>query len=231
MRKRDNGRAAVADDVREGICYWEFSAEPDADPSDPETWRSCNPALGDTITERVLAHQQRTMSPEGFARAHLCLWTASDERVIPAAVWDSVQRADARPHGILTFGLDVSADRKWASIAVADHDGAVELVEHREGMAGVAARVIELAKREDAEVVIDDRAPAASLVAELEAAEVTVRQYGTADMTKACGRFYDAVADGKVAIRQHSALKAAAEAARRRMVGDAVALGPTRFLG
>ena len=49
-RKVDAGRAAVADNLDTGICFFEWSADPDAAVDDPATWYGCMPALGITIT-------------------------------------------------------------------------------------------------------------------------------------------------------------------------------------
>jgi phage terminase large subunit-like protein len=83
-RKIDLGRACVANGENENVAYFEWSADPDADPGDPETWKSCIPSYGITIDERSLRHSQKTMPPAQFARAFLNLWSASDERVLPA---------------------------------------------------------------------------------------------------------------------------------------------------
>jgi hypothetical protein len=218
-RKVTDGRASVANGENTGIAYFEWSADEDADPLDPATWHSCMPALGYTITEEVIRHAS-TM-PEGeFRRAYLNQWTVSKERVIPAALWNAACSDDVCPEGRLVVALDVNPERSAASICVADDSARVELVDQAAGVGWVVASVVEIAKQFDADVVLDSYGPAGSLAAEIEAEGITVHAYAAREMTAACGRFYDAVADGKVKIRRHVALDAAAAAARKRTVGD-----------
>jgi hypothetical protein len=219
-RKIDLGRSAIANGENEGVAYFEWSADPDADPADPKTWASCIPSLGVTIDERSLRHSQKTMPPAQFARAFLNQWTASDERVIPAGLWNAACDENVAPEGKLAIGLDVNPERTSASIAIADADGRVELVDQAPGVGWVVERVVELAKEWDVDVSLDSYGPAGSLAAEIEGHGVKVTAYTTRQMTSACGKFYDAVADGKIKIRRHPALDLASAAARKRQIGD-----------
>ena len=221
-RKVDAGRAAVANGETTGTCYFEYSADEDADPDDPATWRSCMPALapGGTITEASTRHMKSTMTESSWRRHGLNLWTASDDRVLPTSLWNAACDEDVAPEGKFAVALDLNVDRSAASIAIADDSGRVELVDQAAGVGWVVARVVELAKTWDADVVLDSYGPAGSLAPEIEAEGVTVHAVTSREMTAACGRFYDAVADGKVRIRRHEALDLAAAAARKRQIGD-----------
>lgn len=219
-RKFDTGRASVANGVSEVTAFFEWSAPQDAAIDDPETWKACMPAFGRTISERTIRHALGSMAEGEFRRAFLNQWTSSDERVIPAALWNAACTDDVCPDGRLVVALDVNPERSAASICVADDSGRVELVDQAAGVGWVVASVVEIAKQFDADVVLDSYGPAGSLAAEIEAEGITVHAYAAKDMTAACGRFYDAVADGKVKIRRHVALDAAAAAARKRTVGD-----------
>ncbi|MCU1494797.1 MAG: terminase [Acidimicrobiaceae bacterium] len=221
-RKVDAGRTAVANDEREGIAYFEWSAEEGADPDDPATWYSCMPALGLTITEAAVRHMRSTMTGLGeFERAGLNLWTVSEERVIPLAVWNAVCAGDVAPSGKLAIAVDVNPERTASAIATADSEGRVELVAFEPGVGRVVDRVVSLAKKLDCPVALDSKGPAGSLAADIEAKGVTVHGYTTQEMTYACASIYDAIADGKVAIRSHPDLDLAAAAARKRQLGDA----------
>jgi hypothetical protein len=226
-RKVDAGRDAAANGVTEGIAYFEWSAEADADPYDPATWYGCMPALGRTISEPVIRHASGM--PEGeFRRAYLNQWTVSDERVIPAAQWTAVRAPDTKPYGTLAMGIDVNPERTHASIVVADREGKIELVEHtgqgdppREGIAWVVTRAIELAQRWNMSVALDTRGPAGLFAADLVAAYIVVVPYSGQEMTYACAAVFDAIMDSRVAIRPDPALDAAAAAVTRRQVADA----------
>jgi len=225
-RMVDTGRAAVANRENTGIAYWEWSAVEDLDPADPKTWWSCIPALGHTITEATIAHAFKTSSLESFKRSYLNQWVSSDSgRVLPAALWNSVCSENVAPDGKFVLALDIPPDRSSASVCIADDSGRVELVHQAAGLGWVVEKVTELAKTWDADVVLDGFGPAASLIGELEAANVTVRSYTTREMTSASAKLFDAVADKKIRIRRHEALDLAAGAARRRTVGDAWLFG------
>ena len=219
-RKIEAGRQAIADGAERGIAYFEWSADPDADIDDPETWWSCMPALGHTITESTVAHARQTMSEGDFRRAMLNQRTISDERVIPVEVWDAACGAEVKPEGDLRFGLDVNPERSGASICVGDTELRGELVEFRAGVGWVVDRVVELCARWNAEVAVDMSGPAGSLVDELEGRGVRVVRYQTRDMAYACGLLFDKLADRQVRVRSSEVLDSAVAGVKRRSVGD-----------
>lgn len=220
--KVDTGRASAAEGLTSGVAYFEWSADDDDDPADESVWWRSMPALGHTISIEVVRHAFRTMALGEFQRAFLNQWTASDERVIPLAVWEAVQRGSgqAAPSGDVTFAVDVNPERSAAAIAVAGA-GVCEVVAFRPGTAWVLDHLVNSAGRWGGTVVVDVSGPAGSLVADLERAGVKVHPVKAGDMAKACGEFYDAVADGKVEILRHGGLNDAVAGAVKRAVGDA----------
>ena len=224
-RQVELGRAAVASRAKEGVAYFEWSADEDADIDDPETWYSCMPALGHEINERKVAQIRATSSEGLFRRMMLNQWTASDEAVIPPALWNLVCVEDLElDRSAVTFALDVNPDRSSASIAVADTEGRCELVETGLSPAAGSKRVAELALKWASEgsprVVIDAKGPAALFAPDIEHEGVRVIEYQTGDMAKACARIYDAIAERTVRIRRHPALDAARAAASKRVTLD-----------
>jgi len=219
-RKVETGRSAVVEGLASGIAYFEWSAEADADIDSPETWRSCMPALGHTITLGTVEHARRTMSEGDFRRSMLNQKTISDERVIPVQVWGEVCGEDVAPEGRLVFALDVNPERSAAAVAVADGEGRGELVEFRSGVGWVVDRVVELSSKWGASVRLDAYSPAGSLADELVSRGVRVERYATREVSYACGSFFDRLMDQKVRIRRHAALDEAAAGARRRSTGD-----------
>ena len=106
--------------MTEGSCYFEWSAEGDADPGDPETWRSCMPALGSTVTEDVVRSDFDSMALSEFSRAYLNRWMTSHvDPVIPLDVWADLRDPDSYALDPVTFAFDVTPDRSRAAIAVA----------------------------------------------------------------------------------------------------------------
>ena len=53
-RKVEVGRVAAKEGRSEDVAFFEWSAEPDADPADPATWASCMPALGLTVPPEAM---------------------------------------------------------------------------------------------------------------------------------------------------------------------------------
>lgn len=222
--KVEAGRQAVLEGRTSGTAYFEWSAPDDAPYDDPATWRACLPALGHTISERVIADALEVMDEDEFRRAYLNQWTGSVERVIPALAWEAVC-ADVSPQGRLAFGVDINPERTWSSIAVMDANGVGELGAYGAGTSWVASRVIDLAKKHRAPVAIDTAGPAGTLVPELENAGVAVVKLSGKELAHACASLYDAIADAKVMVRNapplFEALDQAVAVATKRPLGDA----------
>jgi hypothetical protein len=227
LRKVAHGRAAVDADRRTGSAYFEWSAADDVDVDDPATWATFMPALGHTQAHAAVAHAHDTLPPAEFARAFANRWTVTDDDVIPAPSWASCQDPNASPAGGVYLGLDVPPERSSAVLVAAALDGdrvAVELVEQHDGLAWVLDRLTDL-RQTHADVrgvVLHAAGPAGTFALEIE------RQWGTgahiatdADMTVAAGLFYDAVAEGRLAVYPSPALDAAVAGARQRRRGDA----------
>lgn len=220
-RKVELGRHAVETGADSGIAYFEWAADPGADPDDPDVWWSCMPALGHTIDEDVVRHARRTMSDGDFRRAFLNQWTAVEDQAIPVEAWQAVVGDDVNLNDRLTFAVDCNPERSWSSIVAVDSSGAVEVIEHQPGTGWVAGRAAELASRWRAEFAVDASGPAGSLIPDLERAGVRVTALGSGDLVKACGLFFDRVVAGQVRVRRHNALTAAVGGAKKKSTGDA----------
>jgi hypothetical protein len=219
-RKVEMGRASteVANDA--GIAYFEWSADPDDDPFDPETWAACMPALGHTIREDAIRHAIGSMSLADFRRAYLNTWTISDDRLIPEKVWRSCTSTATTPTGKLAFGVDVALDRSRASIAVADADGHVEIIEAQSGVSWVLNRAHQLARRWNAPIVIDGYSPAGGLIEPLANLGVEVVSYRLPDVVAACNLLYDAILEKAVKVKTDDRLDRAVAAVRKKAVGN-----------
>lgn len=218
------GRAAVEAGERQGIAYFEWSADPDDDPDDPRVWWACMPALGITMTEEAVRHERFVTfgdAVDEFKRAYLNIRTSTDAALFPAATWDLVNGPDVAPKGDVTFGLDVNPERSAASIlAVADGEG--EVIEHRPGTGWLLDRALELDERWGEPLwAVDGRpsSPVASFIPEMRRQGMTVVEVG-GDMSAACGQLFDAVVDQRIRVRRHASLDAAVAGADQRFAGD-----------
>lgn len=230
--KVDAGRERVAAGVMEGVAYFEWSAPPEADPSDPATWWGCMPALGHTVTEDVIRAEFESMKLSEFRRAFLNQWPtdAPDEwMVIGEPAWSKLLDARSQIAGSLAYAVDVTPDRSFGSISVAGRNAAgklhVEVIAHQPGTGWIPDMIKKLNRTwKPCAVVIDAAGPAGSVIAELEAAGVevtkpTVREYG-----QACGQFIDAAvpAEGDPTLVHigQAELNAALAGARKRQIKD-----------
>lgn len=211
-QKIKQGRAAAVEDTGRDVAYIEFSAPPRWDPFDDEVYYSFHPALcpdppcrcGDgqwrhTITIDALHAERTALDPAEFARAYGNVPNIPDDaREIPAAAWAQVLDPVAAPTGDeLRFGLDIPEDRSAGAITVCG-DAVIELLEYRPGVGWILDRAKELADRWDGVFVLDDGGPGRYFADDLRDAGVRVERFGGPDVAAACGRMYDAIADGLV---------------------------------
>jgi len=223
----ERGRLAVAEGVRQGIAYFEWSADPSADPDDPATWWSCMPALGITITEAVVAHARASLSLPEFRRAFLNIADSMrNDPVISADDWRACLDSKSKVRQPVALAFDVSPDRGTASIAVAGEakNGGVhvEVAENRSGYQWTVPRIIEIVKKWSPSLVVCDAAgPAGALLASLEAAGVEVRPVTAREHTQACGAFYDDVKNKTLRHIGQAELDVAVDGADRRSVAEA----------
>lgn len=196
--------------VFKGSCYFEWSAPDDAEPGDPETWRSCMPALGLTQPLDAVQHEFNTTDLADFRRSSLNQWQDDFPDlwlVIREAEWLSQVDPRSKPVGRLVFAIDTTPERTFTSISVCGRrtDGRyhVETIANRPGTSWAVDAMKKLAKQWDGrawrvQVVIDSASAAASMITELEDAGIEVIKTSAQQYVQACGRFYDYVVGGKV---------------------------------
>ncbi len=217
------GRQAVENDLDSGICFFEWSADPLAPIDDPETWRSCNPAIGNTISETVVRDALATMAEDEFRRAFLNQWVGSTARMIPEAAWDACVSSTAQLAGDLTLAVDTNPDRTFASICLADKFGTVELSAYGAGTSWVAPKLIELAKQHRATVVLD-KVTSAGYLPDLERANVRVHAISVSELTTSAAKFFVSIGDQVLRVRANELideLDRSVAIAEKRPIGDA----------
>ena len=188
------------------VALYEWSPPRGADYADVDEWYRCNPSAGYLIREEFLHDQYRAFSAAGaeakFATEHLGEWPPDgDERwlVIAEDDWSAAYDPTSKIEGARAFAIDVTPDRGMGVIGVAGRrrDGLrhVELVDHKPGTGWIVERARQLQERwRPAAWIVDATGPAGSLIAELEAARLTVSKLSTQEAMAAYGQFYDGVA-------------------------------------
>jgi hypothetical protein len=233
------GRALVESGQESRTCYIEYSADPGADPDDPDTYL-CHPAIGYTIGLEDIIDERTNMEADEFERAYLGWWPKAKvpDPVIPLASW-STNLADADDpaglwHGTPIWTVDVSPDRENASIGLAAESadpGArcfLEVIERQEGTSHVIDRLIQLRREHGGDQVALDAAGAAgSLIADLEAVEDSdggpfeVIEMSGRERAAAVGAFYDDSLIGRLRFLDDPLLTDAMKAAAKLKSGDA----------
>jgi hypothetical protein len=182
---------------------------------DRELWWQGNCALwSGRIDEENILDLRRSMPWEEFAREVLVWWDdpASEHSILDLDQWHTL-RADAPADDPVAFGVDMTWDREWASIGWAT-PGYVDLHAHRKGSGWVVEECVKLQKKFDAPVWVHPKGPAGPLIEPLREAGVRVEEIPTEDYSRACGGFFDAVAQGQVGHSDHPALDAAVAGAQ-----------------
>lgn len=211
----------------DGMAWLEWSADPDADPSLPETWAQANHTLGYRMSADHVAHEHATMSAAAFHVERLGIVNDPlTDTAIDLQVWDSMTDSTSTPGQKVTFGLDVAPGETSASIVVASRrpDGKihVETIENHPGIAWVENRVAEvMAKRRGSILLIDASSPAAQFERMLATARsIKVQLVDRPTASRSCAAFRTAVNDGKLRHIGQSSLASGLMVARQRVSGD-----------
>ena len=195
-----------ADGSAEGsaLGLFEWSAPPDAEPTDVKAWAQANPSLGYTIELSTLKAAQADDPADVFKTECLCQWvTSTVAPPFPVGSWDAGKDENSviAEESPLYFGIDVAADRLHTSIAVCGKraDGAwhAELAEYRAG-SGWLIKWLQTAAPNypgGLKVALQSKgAPIASMMDVIAAIDgVEVIECCGKDVAGWCGRMYDAV--------------------------------------
>jgi hypothetical protein len=223
------GRQNTELGLRDGLAYFEWSADPDCDPEDRDVWRGCMPALGHTITEAAIAAEFEAMELHDFSRAYLNLWVpkfSADEQALDMAAWKAAQDEKSEALDPVTVGIDIPYDRSTAFISIAGPrtDGRVhvELIPtDKRGTDWVAGFVAEFCEKwKPRGVFLDAVGPAGSLIEDLKRVGVDPTCITSREMAQACAGFHDLIRDDGLRHVGQTDLTAAVGSAKKRSQGD-----------
>lgn len=207
-------------------CWMEWSMEPGSDPLDEQVWLSTMPTLGmpNGIDLDFMRLEAETIRLDQFMREYLCHRVPkSKEQLIATDIWMEQYRTDIMIPADVVLGLDITPDRQRASLVACGSVGdyrPIEVVDSRESLDWVLERCVEVSDRWSASIVIDSGGPAASLIAPLEARNVTVIPIAVREVTIAAAMFYDAVMSKRVVHMNDYRLNDAVIGASKRAVGE-----------
>lgn len=211
---KDNGEAFAnrrhnaISGLETDTLYIEYSADRTANLDDRDQWKKANPSYPHRTPETSILRLRRQLSDDSFRREALGIWdeTAALKHVISGSLWER-SSVPARPEGegITVFALDMTADRKYMSIAACKKyvDGTAH-VEHVDTVDveanGVSSVVGWLAKRWDtcSGIVLDGANLAISITPDLTANHMKPIVLSTRDVAQACAKFVDMLNTGKL---------------------------------
>lgn len=210
------------------LAWFEWAPHSDKfDHLDELIWRQAIPSMGQKngVTIEAVREAANTNSPEIFTREWLNVWAAKEAtQVIQTEQWDGLMRSDVIISDRVTLGVDMTRERDRAAIAACGYTSGlnpVEIVDLRDGVAWLQPRLVEVAKKWNATVVIDTGSPAASLIGHLELAGIKVLAIGLQEYARACGNFYDSVQAATVCHLGDDNLREAIIGSAKRPLGDA----------
>jgi len=109
------------EDVDDSLGLFEWSSTPDCDIHDKTEWARANPSLGyGFLTERALQSAVNTDPEKVFRTECLCQWVETLlPQPFPDGAWDAGTDPASfiAPESEIYYGIDMSADRRWVSIA------------------------------------------------------------------------------------------------------------------
>jgi hypothetical protein len=218
-------RQEALDGDSEGTLYIELSADRHGDVMDREQWRKANPSFPSRTPERAMLKMRKVLSEDSFLREALGVWDemSRHQPVVKKAAWQELVDVGpmdgSRPDAL---GVDMSHER-LISIGACWVEG--ESAHLEEVWADADANeamnwIVERAGRR-IPVLIDGMSPAASMIADLKARGVSVKQTTAGDMAKACGMFEDRAKAELVTHADQERVNAALEGGRKRLIRDA----------
>lgn len=228
-------RAQALGDKPRRIAYFEWSPDVEPDESalvldDRKAWAAANPGLGIRITDETIEDERSSLDARTFSVERLSIgrWPNLDElddELITDTMLAATCDEDSFAYDPVCIAFDVKPDRSWSAISAAGFrdDGRrhIETIEHRPGTQWVISRLIELRDtHRPIAIKCDERGPAASLLKRAENEGLEIETVNTAELTQACGDFFDGFAQAQIRHLGTSELVTAAKGAAKRSVGD-----------
>lgn len=144
--------------------------------------------------------------------------------------WDACRGEARNLDGLApSVALAVSVDRAFASVgaaAITDDDVLiVRPLRHGSGLSWVVAECVQVCTELDADLVVDERGPAAALIPQLEEAGLTLHRLDTNDVCDSAALIFDRVNLGTLEHAGDPELDAAVDVVTWRSVGDRRAFG------
>jgi len=185
------------------LGLFEWSAEDGAATDDIEALAQANPAMGyGYLTERALLSNRKTFPENKFRSECMCQQVETILKApFPDGAWAAGLDTSSyiAPESELFYGLDLSSDRRWASIGVCglrpDGNYHIEVVARRVGTAWVEDWIRSRAYKSSMNIAFQSRGAPVSGLAEQVCTIQGVNRIAIegGELTAGWGRFYDGI--------------------------------------
>lgn len=186
------------------LGLFEWSSPEGADTNDMEAISYANPALGyGRLTERALMSLRRTLPENKFRSENMCQQVETIlPQPFPDGAWDAGKDESSfiAAESELYYGIDMSQDRTWVSIAVCgrreDGNLHIEVVARRSGIAWAEEWFRIRALRGKMRLAFQGRGAPVTGTAELLCTIPNIERYAIegSELTSSWGRFWDGIA-------------------------------------
>lgn len=220
---------------------WSVAAESmeDIKTDDTSLWYMTNPALGIRLSEEFTAEEQRSMSPDGFARERLGWWSPAEtektEKAVDPEAWERCKSDIQQAGGKTAYGVKFSSDGAEVCLcgAVIPREGParIALIDRRPTGQGIRWLADWLNQRYEKAccVVIDGRNGVDVLVEKLKDTwknKNSVIRTGTKDMIAAVSMLTDSLGEQTVSwYAGQDALRESALSSIKRPIGGGWGFG------
>jgi hypothetical protein len=225
FEKVQAGRQAAEAGLTDAVAYLEWSADPNNDPGEAETWREANPALGFTQTEETIRANYLSMPRHEFERSFLNRWTAAmGDSVVDLGHWESLTEPEAPRPEWCVLGLDIAPQGKSGSIVAVGEDGdllRVALLEHGPGTDWIVPALQRIREEYGNPHLLVDGKACAALLPELErVSDFALTALGTEAIPRSCDFFLRMTRESRLRHRGERELVVAIDGAAERKLGD-----------
>jgi hypothetical protein len=221
------------DGTLEDAVWIEVGAELGADPDDRKQWAKANPSYPHRTPVESILRLRRKLTPESFMREALGVWDdKAGLTVVDMGKWASLHDDPAERPSPVALGVEVSPDRKWATIGLAglrpDARRYVQVVQAGRGTSWVVDRLVELQRSwKPAGIAIVTGGPAGSLLPAMEEKKLRrIVKMSPADDGRATGLFIDGVAADTITHDNGRLLHISLESARLARSGASKVFAP-----
>lgn len=211
------------------LAYFEWSTPDDTPKTSVAGWYQANPGLGIRMSKEHVQSELEALDDDEFKRERLGIWEKiGGDSFIPEKAWAGCLDAEVarmvadgevveQPLTRVALGVDAPPDRSSASVCVAGvrEDGSlfVELIARREGTEWLVSFLAEIvAERGKVPIIADGMSAVASFAPEFRRERIRVIYPARELYRKACGIFFDKIAQDSIRHAGQPELDAAAKA-------------------